>query len=82
MTPHTLKHTCITWMLQKGVPVWEVAGFTGTSEAMIRQRYGHHCPDHMENAGKALRRRQSDSFVTSDKGLVASAPTPDIDRQP
>lgn len=57
VTPHTLKHTCITWMLQKGVPVWEVAGFTGTSEAMIRQRYGHHCPDYMENARKALRRR-------------------------
>lgn len=57
VTPHALKHTCITWMLQKGVPVWEVAGFTGTSEAMIRQRYGHHCPDHMENARKALSRR-------------------------
>ena len=58
VTPHALKHTCITWMLQKGVPVWEVAGFTGTSEAMIRQRYGHHCPDHMENARKALSRRR------------------------
>lgn len=57
VTPHALKHTCITWMLQNGVPVWEVAGFTGTSEAMIRQRYGHHCPDHMENARKALRRK-------------------------
>jgi integrase len=35
VTPHTLKHTCITWMLQKGVPTWEVAGFVGTSEKVI-----------------------------------------------
>lgn len=59
VTPHTLKHTCITWMLQAGVPTWEVAGFSSTSENLIRQRYGHHCPDHMENARKALSRRRS-----------------------
>ncbi|MBL0946847.1 MAG: site-specific integrase [Brevundimonas sp.] len=59
VTPHTLKHTCITWLLQAGVQPWEVAGFTGTSEKTIREVYGHHCPDHMENARKALSRRRS-----------------------
>lgn len=59
VTPHTLKHTCITWMLQKGVQTWEVAGFTSTSENLISRRYGHHCPDHMENARKALSRRRA-----------------------
>lgn len=38
VTPHTLKHTCITWMLQKGVQTWEVAGFTSTSENLISRR--------------------------------------------
>lgn len=57
VTPHTLKHTCITWLLQAGVPTWEVAGFTGTSEEMIRRTYGHHDPAHLENAKKAFRGR-------------------------
>lgn len=58
VTPHTLKHTCITWMLQGGVSTWDVAGFSGTSEALIRKVYGHHCPEHMEQARKAFSRNR------------------------
>lgn len=54
VTPHTLCHTCITWLLRQEVPVWDVAGFVGKSEDMIREVYGHHCPDHMERAARAL----------------------------
>lgn len=61
VTPHTLKHTCITWMLQAGVSTWEVAGFTSTGENLIRRRYGHHCPGHMENARTAFGRRRKDA---------------------
>ena len=50
VTPHTLKHTCITWLLQNRVPIWEVAGFVGTSEAVIRKVYGHHSPNHLNAA--------------------------------
>lgn len=57
VTPHTLKHTCITWMLQADVPIWEVAGFSSTGAKLIEQRYGHHCPGHMAKARKALSRR-------------------------
>jgi len=55
VTPHTLKHTCITWMLQGEVSTWEVAGFTGTSEETIRRVYGHHAADYLPNARKAFR---------------------------
>lgn len=58
VTPHTLKHTCITWMLQSGVSTWETAGFTGTSEALIRRVYGHHCRNHMPNAISAFTGRK------------------------
>jgi integrase len=54
VTPHVLKHTCITWMLQNRVPIWEVAGFTGTSEKVIRETYGHHSPDHLASAAQAF----------------------------
>ncbi|MGY4476320.1 integrase [Bradyrhizobium sp. USDA 3364] len=50
VTPHILKHTCITWLLQNRVPIWEVAGFVGTSEKVIRDTYGHHSPDHLNAA--------------------------------
>lgn len=29
VTPHVLKHTCITWLLQNGVSTRQVSGFTG-----------------------------------------------------
>jgi integrase len=54
VTPHVLKHTCITWMLQNGVPIRQVAGFVGTSEKVIETTYGHHSPDHMNLARTAF----------------------------
>jgi integrase len=50
VTPHTLKHTAITWMLQNGTDLWAVAGFTGTSVKTLESTYGHHSPDHLESA--------------------------------
>ena len=50
VTPHVLKHTCITWLLQNGVPIRQVAGFVGTSEKIIETTYGHHSPDHLNAA--------------------------------
>ncbi|MGF0539270.1 site-specific integrase [Agrobacterium sp. ES01] len=50
VTPHIMKHTCITWMLQRGVSFWDVSGFTGTSEKTIRDVYGHHSPHHLKSA--------------------------------
>lgn len=54
VTPHVLRHTCITWLLQRAVPIRQVAGFVGATEEMIERVYGHHHPDHMQAARKAL----------------------------
>ncbi|MBV9520966.1 MAG: hypothetical protein JO068_22920 [Hyphomicrobiales bacterium] len=32
VTPHCLRHTCATWMMQRRVPRWEVVGYLGISE--------------------------------------------------
>lgn len=53
--PHILRHTCATWMLQRGVSTREVAGYLGTSEKVIEKTYGHHSPDYMPNARRAFR---------------------------
>jgi integrase len=54
-TPHVLKHTSVTWLLQEGVQTWEVAGWTGTSEDTIRRVYGHHAPGYLQAAKEVMR---------------------------
>lgn len=50
VTRHTLRHTRATWMMQAGVPIWEAAGFLGMTVKTLERVYGHHSPDHQENA--------------------------------
>ncbi|MGA8888087.1 MAG: site-specific integrase [Pseudolabrys sp.] len=57
VTPHVLKHTCATLMLQNRVITWDVAGVLGTSEAVIRKTYGHHCVEHLRRAVDVWSRR-------------------------
>lgn len=57
VSPHTLRHTAATWLMQNGAPMWEAAGFLGMSEATLRKVYGHHHPDYMQGAVAALERR-------------------------
>jgi integrase len=50
VTPHTLKHTAATWLMQRGTGLWEAAGFLAMSEKMLREVYGHHSPDFQKEA--------------------------------
>jgi integrase len=54
VTPHILRHTCATWLMQKGVNLWDAAGFLGTTVQQLEQGYGHHHPDYQEEAVAAL----------------------------
>jgi integrase len=54
VTPHTLRHTCGTWMAQAGVPLWEIAGFLGHTVQRTTELYAHHHPDYMERARLAF----------------------------
>jgi integrase len=51
--PHILRHTCVTWLMQAGRPVWEVAGFVGMSPQMVQDNYGHHAPDYLRDTANA-----------------------------
>lgn len=57
VTPHTLRHTAITWALQRGARTWDVAGYFGVSIKVIEEVYGHHSPDHQSTARNAMDRR-------------------------
>jgi len=53
VTPHTLKHTMITWGLAKASP-WDVSGLTATSVATLTTIYGKHMKGHLKQAAAAL----------------------------
>jgi len=54
VTPHVLRHTAVTWQLQEGISPWDVAGMVGMTEEVVREVYGHHHPDYLERAARAL----------------------------
>ena len=54
VTPHTLRHTAATWLMQRGVPIWEAAGFLGMSPEVLQDTYGHHHPDYLQGAAAAI----------------------------
>lgn len=54
VTPHILRHTCATWMMQAGVDLWEAASFLGMTVQQLEATYGHHHPDFQAQAAEAL----------------------------
>lgn len=55
--PHTLRHTAATWLMQKGTPIWEAAGFLAMRQETLERTYGHHHPDYQRAAAEAIGRR-------------------------
>lgn len=58
VSPHTLRHTAATWLMQAGVDIWEASGFLGMTEETLREHYGHHHPDHLRRAALAIGRKR------------------------
>src|SRR3984893_17152243 len=54
VTPHILRHTCATWLMQGGVDLWDAAGFLGMTVQQLEAPYGHHHPDYQQDAITAL----------------------------
>ena len=52
VTPHTLRHTRATWLMQEGVEPWEAAGHLGMSVDMLTRVYGKHHPSFQEKASE------------------------------
>ena len=53
-SPHTLRHTAATWLMQAGADRWQAAGYLGMSVETLEQVYGHHHPDHLASAVAAI----------------------------
>jgi integrase len=52
ITPHTLRHSRATHLMQAGVPIWEAAGALGMSAQVLEATYGHHHVDYQKQAAE------------------------------
>ena len=61
VTPHVLRHTSATWLMQAGTEPWEAAGFLRNQMTIetLMSRYGHHHPDYLSGARRAFSRHRN-----------------------
>jgi integrase len=52
VTPHIMRHTRATWLMQAGIDPWEAAGHLGMNVTTLVRSYGHHHPDFQSRAAE------------------------------
>ena len=57
VSPHTLKHTAATWLMQAGTDPWQAAGYLSTSVETLLRVYGHHHPEYQREAAENIGKR-------------------------
>jgi len=56
VSPHTLRHTAATWLMQNGVELASAASLLGMTVETLERVYWHHHPDYQVEAAEALAR--------------------------
>lgn len=57
VTPHWMRHSCATWLMEADVEAWTAAGFMGMTMATLETCYGHHRPTYQSTAARAHSRQ-------------------------
>lgn len=57
VSPHVLKHTAATWLMQAGHDPWKISDFLATSLQTLLKVYGHHHPDDQSEIAQRFGRR-------------------------
>jgi integrase len=52
VTPHVMRHTRATWLMQAGIDPWEAAGHLGMNVQTLVRSYGHHHPNFQSRAAE------------------------------
>lgn len=66
VSPHTLRHTCVTWKLLAGQSPHDVGHYVGMDAETVRRRYGHHAPEFMRDVAEAMYQHQRTSVQQTD----------------
>jgi len=56
VTFHTCRHTCASWLVQAGIPLFTVQKILGHSTIALTERYSHLAPDSFRAAAAAIER--------------------------
>lgn len=54
VTPHWMRHTAATWLMEGGVDMWDAAAYLGMSVTTLEKHYGHHRSDHQAAASRGI----------------------------
>lgn len=54
VSPHVLRHTCATWMMQSGLDMFTASRFLSMTMETLERTYAHHHPDHLKRAAEAF----------------------------
>lgn len=65
VTPHVLRHTAATWMMQNGAKLSDAADFLGMTEATLRAHYYKFHPDFQAEAAAAITAKPAASRTAS-----------------
>lgn len=55
---HSFKHTCVTWLLQAGVPIEDVSIYVSTDVQTLRKTYSHVIPGEYSPVNQAFARKK------------------------
>lgn len=58
VTPHTLRHTAITWAMQGGADPFNVSTMFGVTQDVMQRVYAHHHPKFGQDVHAAMSRRR------------------------
>jgi integrase len=58
ITPHWMRHTAATWLMEGGADMWMAAGYLGMSVTTLEKHYGHHRPTYQAQAARAIAGRR------------------------
>jgi integrase len=76
ITPHTLRHTAATWLMQRGADPWQAAGYLGMSLEVLLNIYGHHHPNYLSDAVEKIAKNETKAErKRTESGIVSGAVT-------
>lgn len=78
VTPHTWRHTAVTWVMQQGGDAWDTADFFGMTVEVLERVYGHHHPKHSAGvlAAMATRRTRNATDMSEQKAKTMNRNEP------